>query len=79
MIYKDVRLTQIFANKTSPKLLCVDSDIFRYREGEVWQVIDGRLWQISPHKGFSEWGGYLAAWLVIEEKSLEEQIEELLG
>jgi hypothetical protein len=79
MIYKHVSLTQRFANKTSPKLLCVGSNMFRYGEGEVWQVIDGTLWQISPHMEATRWSGYLATWLVIEEKSLEEQIEELLG
>jgi hypothetical protein len=79
MIFELETLTEIFANKTSPKLLCKRSWFDKYQKGEIWQVIDGRLWKIFPRIELTILNGYSAKWQVIEEKSLEEQIEELLG
>jgi hypothetical protein len=79
MIFEHETLTDVFANKTSPKLLCMRSWRNMYKEGEIWQVIDGRLWKIFPRTELTILNGYSGKWQVIEEKSLEEQIEELLG
>ena len=79
MIYRYENLIHIFGNKTSPKLLCIGSGFDGYKEGQVWQVIDQKLWIISPERKSTRHNGFSGTWQVIEEKSLEEQVKELLG
>jgi hypothetical protein len=79
MIYKKQFLTDIFSRATSPRLLCLSSGYDKYKEGETWQVIDGVLCRIFPSFLKTQANGLSGVWQVLEEKSLEEQIKELLG
>ena len=79
MIYKNTILTTEFKGGTSPKLLCIGSSCHIYEEGQVWQVIDGVLCRISPKGWSTHFSGFSGVWQELEEKSLEEQVKELLG